>query len=124
VFCRITQNWRGTPLESLAVIVAFIGRAATAKGRRIRAEIDASSSRLLFALKSTDPLRLALAIDYALLIENMETVNAQHLQYAGELEKKLFTGLKAKTRPGDMTQLRSLVYAPCGTSALRSLSSF
>jgi hypothetical protein len=43
MFCHITQNWRGKPLESLAVIVELIGHATTAKGLRIRAEIDASS---------------------------------------------------------------------------------
>ena len=43
MFCHITQNWRGKPLESLAVIVALIGHTTTAKGLKIRAEIDASS---------------------------------------------------------------------------------
>jgi hypothetical protein len=43
MFCHITQNWRGKPLESLAVIVELIGHTTTAKGLRIRAEIDASS---------------------------------------------------------------------------------
>jgi hypothetical protein len=43
MFCHITQNWRGKPLESLAVIVALIGHTTTEKGLKIRAEIDASS---------------------------------------------------------------------------------
>jgi hypothetical protein len=43
MFCHITQNWRGKPLESLAVIVDLIGHTTTAKGLKIRAEIDASS---------------------------------------------------------------------------------
>jgi hypothetical protein len=43
MFCHITQNWRGKPLESLAVIVDLIGHTTTEKGLRIRAEIDASS---------------------------------------------------------------------------------
>jgi hypothetical protein len=43
MFCHITQNWRGKPLESLAVIVELIGHTTTAKGLRIRAEIDPSS---------------------------------------------------------------------------------
>ena len=42
MFCHITQNWRGRPLESLAVIVSLIGNTTTAKGLKIRAEIDAS----------------------------------------------------------------------------------
>ena len=43
MFCHITQNWRGKPLESLAVIVDLIGPTTTAKGLKILAEIDASS---------------------------------------------------------------------------------
>jgi hypothetical protein len=42
MFCHITKNWRGRPLESLAVIVELIAHTTTAKGLRIRAEIDAS----------------------------------------------------------------------------------
>lgn len=42
MFCHITQNWRGRPLESLAIIVDLIGHTTTAKGLKIRAEIDAS----------------------------------------------------------------------------------
>jgi hypothetical protein len=43
MFCHITQNWRGKPLESLAVIVDLIDHTTTAKGRKIHAAIDASS---------------------------------------------------------------------------------
>lgn len=43
MFCHITQNWRGRPLESLAIIVDLIGHTTTAKGLKILAEIDASS---------------------------------------------------------------------------------
>jgi hypothetical protein len=42
MFCHITRNWRGKPLESLAVIVALITHTTTAKGLRIHAEIDTS----------------------------------------------------------------------------------
>ena len=42
MFCHITQNWRGKPLESLAMIVDLIGHTKTAKGLTIRADIDAS----------------------------------------------------------------------------------
>ena len=42
MFCHITQNWRGKPLETLAMIVDLIGHTTTAKGLTIRAEIDAS----------------------------------------------------------------------------------
>jgi hypothetical protein len=43
MFCHITQNWRGKPLESLAVIVQLIAHTTTAAGLKSQTEIDASS---------------------------------------------------------------------------------
>jgi hypothetical protein len=43
MFCHITQNWRGKPLESLAVIVDLISHTTTATGLKIRTEIDPAS---------------------------------------------------------------------------------
>ncbi len=40
MFCHMTQNWRGRPLVSYAVIVQLIGRTTTRTGLRIRAELD------------------------------------------------------------------------------------
>jgi len=40
MFCHITENWRGRPLISRAVIVNLIGHTTTGKGLRIRAELD------------------------------------------------------------------------------------
>ena len=40
LFSFITQNWRGRPLTSLAVIVNLIGSTRTQTGLRVRAEID------------------------------------------------------------------------------------
>jgi transposase len=40
MFCHITENWRGRPLVSRAVVVNLIGNATTTKGLRIRAELD------------------------------------------------------------------------------------
>jgi len=40
LFCHITKNWRGRPLESLEVIVNLIGMTSTAKGLRVRAALD------------------------------------------------------------------------------------
>jgi hypothetical protein len=42
MFCHITQNWRGKPLENLATIVELIGHTKTAKGLTISAAIDTS----------------------------------------------------------------------------------
>ena len=40
MFCHITENWRGRPLISRAVIVNLIGNTTTETGLRIRAELD------------------------------------------------------------------------------------
>jgi hypothetical protein len=40
MFCHITHNWRGRPLESREVIVNLIGSTTTEKGLRIRAALD------------------------------------------------------------------------------------
>lgn len=40
MFCHITQNWRGRPLESVETIVSLIGNTATKTGLRIKATLD------------------------------------------------------------------------------------
>jgi hypothetical protein len=40
MFCHITENWRGRPLISRAVIVNLIGNTTTAAGLTINAEVD------------------------------------------------------------------------------------
>ena len=40
MFCHITRNWRGRPLESLEVIVNLIASTTTVKGLRVRAALD------------------------------------------------------------------------------------
>jgi hypothetical protein len=40
MFCHITHNWRGRPLESREVIVNLIGSTTTAKGLHIQASLD------------------------------------------------------------------------------------
>jgi transposase len=40
MFCHITQNWRGRPLTSYAVVVQLIGKTTTTTGLQIRAELD------------------------------------------------------------------------------------
>ena len=42
MFCHITQNWRG-PLVSQAVVVNLIANTTTAKGLKVKAELDTSS---------------------------------------------------------------------------------
>ena len=43
MFCHITQNWRGRPLMSHAVVVNLIGSTQTRTGLRVRADLDTSS---------------------------------------------------------------------------------
>jgi hypothetical protein len=40
MFCHITQNWRGRPLTSYAVIVQLIGSTKTTTGLQVRGELD------------------------------------------------------------------------------------
>jgi transposase len=40
LFCHITQNWRGKPLNSFETIVDLIGHTRTAAGLRVKAKID------------------------------------------------------------------------------------
>jgi hypothetical protein len=43
MFCHITENWRGRPLVSHAVIVNLIGSTRTRTGLRIQAELDTTA---------------------------------------------------------------------------------
>jgi hypothetical protein len=40
MFCHITQNWRGRPLESVEAIVSLIGNTTTNAGLRIKSALD------------------------------------------------------------------------------------
>jgi hypothetical protein len=43
MFCHITENWRGRPLVSRAVVVNLIGGTRTRTGLRIQAELDTNA---------------------------------------------------------------------------------
>ncbi len=43
LFCHITKNWRGLPLESRAIIVNLIAHTSTTKGLHVEASLDTSS---------------------------------------------------------------------------------
>jgi hypothetical protein len=43
MFCHITENWRGRPLVSRAVVVNLIGNTTTRQGLRVHAELDEHS---------------------------------------------------------------------------------
>jgi hypothetical protein len=42
MFCHITQNWRGRPLRSRAMVVSLIGSTTTKTGLHIQAELDSN----------------------------------------------------------------------------------
>jgi hypothetical protein len=44
MFCHITRNWRGRPLESVEVIVNLIASTTTTKGLRVRAALDTDNA--------------------------------------------------------------------------------
>ncbi len=52
MFCHITENWRGRPLISRAVVVNLIGNTKTKTGLRINAELDTNTYKT--GLKVTD----------------------------------------------------------------------
>jgi hypothetical protein len=52
MFCHITENWRGRPLVSRAVVVNLIGSTKTRTGLRINAELDTNTYKI--GLKVTD----------------------------------------------------------------------
>ena len=43
MFCHITQNWRGKPLRTRAVVVNLIGNTKTRTGLKVQAELDTNS---------------------------------------------------------------------------------
>jgi len=68
MFCHITENWRGRPLVSLAVIVNLIANTTTTKGLKIRAGLDQGSYPT--GIKITD--------------QQMQEVNLYPAQFHGE----------------------------------------
>ena len=42
LFCHITRNWQGIPLETLEVVVNLIGSTRTQKGLEVHAWLDAN----------------------------------------------------------------------------------
>jgi hypothetical protein len=63
MFCHITANWRGKPLESLDVVVSLIGGTNTAAGLRFQAALNAG--RYPKGIKVSDAEMKKLQIDSA-----------------------------------------------------------
>jgi hypothetical protein len=60
MFCHITENWRGKPLVSRAVIVSLIGHTKTRTGLHIKAELDTNCYPI--GIKVTDEQLAAVRI--------------------------------------------------------------
>ena len=63
MFCHITQNWRGKPLVSQAVIVNLIGNTTTRTGLRVRAALDASSYEAGIKVRDEEPAAVRIRQD-------------------------------------------------------------
>lgn len=60
VFSRITQNWRGRPLEAYQTIVNLIANTTTATGLTVRCELDSNSYAA--KIKLTDQQKNSISI--------------------------------------------------------------
>jgi transposase len=54
MFCHITQNWRGRPLESVQTIVSLIANTTTGTGLRIKAALDSGSYEKAITVSDED----------------------------------------------------------------------
>ncbi len=63
MFCHITQNWRGRPLRSRAIVVNLIGNTTTKTGLQIQAELDAKAYPL--GIKVSDKELAAIRLEKA-----------------------------------------------------------
>ena len=61
MFCHITNNWRGRPLQTRQVVVNLIGSVTTAEGLRVKAELDENAYEA--GIKVTDAELAAMAIE-------------------------------------------------------------
>jgi len=63
MFCHITQNWRGRPLRSRAIVVNLIGNTTTKTGLQIQAELDGKAYPL--GIKVSDKELAAIRLEKA-----------------------------------------------------------
>ena len=80
MFCHITQNWRGRPLVSHDVIINLIANTVTAKGLRIKAELDPKAYPL--GIKVTD--------------EELATVHIQPASFHGDWNYRILPQRRKK----------------------------
>jgi len=63
MFCHISENWRGRPLESRAVVINLIANTRTAKGLTIEAEMDEAFYATGIKIPDEDMAKLAIIRD-------------------------------------------------------------
>jgi hypothetical protein len=63
MFCHISENWRGRPLESRAVVINLIAHTRTAKGLTIEAEMDEAFYATGIKIPDEDMAKLAIIRD-------------------------------------------------------------
>jgi hypothetical protein len=63
MFCHISENWRGRPLESRAVVVNLIANTRTEKGLTVDAEIDEAFYATGIRIPDEDMAKLAIIRD-------------------------------------------------------------
>lgn len=63
LFCHISQNWRGRPLDSLMVIVSLIGNTSTKHGLTVHAQVDPNQYQIGIKVSDEDFNAIAITKD-------------------------------------------------------------
>jgi len=89
MFCHITRNWRGRPLESREVIINLIGNTTTTKGLHIEARLDTADYPIGVKVSNAD----------------MKALNLHREEFHGEWNYMILP--KASTKPSGSTKNRT-----------------
>ena len=94
MFCHITRNWRGRPLESHEVIVNLIASTTTTKGLRVRAALDTDAYPTGVKVEDATMAALHLMPDkfhgdwnYTIAPEDPDRINKQPRRLRAKLQK-------------------------------------
>ena len=94
MFCHITRNWRGRPLESHEVIVNLIASTTTMKGLRVRAALDTDAYQTGIKVEDATMAALRLIPDkfhgdwnYTIAPEHPDGINKQPRRLRAKLKK-------------------------------------
>ena len=94
MFCHITRNWRGRPLESHEVIVNLIASTTTTKGLRVRAALDTDAYPTGVKVEDATMAALHLIPDkfhgdwnYTIAPEHPDRINKQPRRLRAKLQK-------------------------------------